>query len=460
MRELSQVPEGNCLIETYKADFLSLATMLMRRMGIRVGMTLVCLAAACGGDKSVEPYVPPENGDSNGVPDGSVKAKVDAGGCDPDISYAGFVDPLVTNQCVTCHSEALVDGQRSGAPVGIDFDSEPQLVSHAERVLVRAVEDRTMPPGSPLSDCDADRLRMYLAAMSVTACTPNCNDRVCGDDGCGGSCGACNVAELCDETSGNCQLAPCTPDCVGRQCGDDGCGGSCGDCDGSLDCSDAGSCVCVPDCAGRECGDDGCGGSCGACRGKLVCNTRAGQCASNCIPDCTGRQCGDDGCGGTCGTCSGDDSCIAGQCEAVCVPDCASKQCGDDGCGGSCGSCGGAQICQQNQCEFASVSWSADVYPLLVGCGSATCHGGAQPKASLNLSSESTAYAELVSVAADQCDTGQLLVAPGDPEASYLINKLTGVGMCFGSRMPKGSGSLSGGEIDIIRAWIGAGADD
>lgn len=78
----------------------------------------------------------------------------------------------------------------------------------------------------------------------------------------------------------------------------------------------------------------------------------------------------------------------------------------------------------------------------------------------MNLSSESTAYAELVSVAADQCDTGQLLVAPGDPEASYLINKLTGVGMCFGSRMPKGSGSLSGGEIDIIRAWIGAGADD
>ena len=65
-----------------------------------------------------------------------------------------------------------------------------------------------------------------------------------------------------------------------------------------------------------------------------------------------------------------------------------------------------------------------------------------------------------MSVVADQCGAGQLLVAPGDPGASYLINKLTGVGMCFGSRMPKGGASLSSGDIDTIRAWIGAGAAD
>ena len=29
------------------------------------------------------------------------------------------------------------------------------------------------------------------------SCTPNCVGKVCGDDGCGGSCGACNSAQTC-----------------------------------------------------------------------------------------------------------------------------------------------------------------------------------------------------------------------------------------------------------------------
>ncbi len=36
---------------------------------------------------------------------------------------------------------------------------------------------------------------------------------------------------------------PCTPHCEGRQCGDDGCGGSCGECGAGMECDQAGMCV-------------------------------------------------------------------------------------------------------------------------------------------------------------------------------------------------------------------------
>src|SRR2546423_1656307 len=40
-----------------------------------------------------------------------------------------------------------------------------------------------------------------------TACTPSCGARVCGDDGCGGACGACGPTELCS-AAGACAPAP------------------------------------------------------------------------------------------------------------------------------------------------------------------------------------------------------------------------------------------------------------
>lgn len=66
---------------------------------------------------------------------------------------------------------------------------------------------------------------------------------------------------------------------------------------------------------------------------------------------------------------------------------------------------------------------------------------------------------------ASRCDSdtsyaGTKLVSPGEPDASYPINELTGVGLCFGSRMPKGGSPMSSANLDVLRAWIGAGAPD
>lgn len=75
---------------------------------------------------------------------------------------------------------------------------------------------------------------------------------------------------------------PCVPDCSGRACGDDGCGGSCGACGGQDACV-TGSCVCQPACAGRECGPDGCGATCGSCAAGYLCGPD-GACELDCTP--------------------------------------------------------------------------------------------------------------------------------------------------------------------------------
>ncbi|MGB0588689.1 MAG: lamin tail domain-containing protein [Myxococcota bacterium] len=111
----------------------------------------------------------------------------------------------------------------------------------------------------------------------------------------------------------------CTPDCEGRQCGSDGCFGTCGECPNSSICDDAGQCECIPSCDGKVCGDDGCGGDCGSCPSGLGCDA-VGQCT--CVTNCEGKICGDDGCGGSCGQCDNGtgctiegDACVPGACS-------------------------------------------------------------------------------------------------------------------------------------------------
>jgi hypothetical protein len=54
---------------------------------------------------------------------------------------------------------------------------------------------------------------------------------------------------------------------------------------------------------------------------------------------------------------------------------------------------------------------------------------------------------------------GLLRVAPGDPNDSFLLRKLTGaVGGAEGSPMPFGGARLSRSSIDLVRRWIAAGA--
>jgi len=71
---------------------------------------------------------------------------------------------------------------------------------------------------------------------------------------------------------------PCQPDCLDKECGDDGCGGACGICGGGQSCQ-SGICIsCAPDCLEKDCGPDGCGGTCGECPEDAWCSEEDGWC--------------------------------------------------------------------------------------------------------------------------------------------------------------------------------------
>ena len=88
-----------------------------------------------------------------------------------------------------------------------------------------------------------------------------------------------------------------------------------------------------------------------------------------------------------------------------------------------------------------------------------TCHTDSRSTftAGLNLD-HAVAYAQLVNVASRE-RPDVLRVAPGNPDASYLIHKVEGQPGIIGRQMPfNGPPFLTGGQIAIMRRWIQIGA--
>jgi hypothetical protein len=150
--------------------------------------------------------------------------------------------------------------------------------------------------GGPCDDGDAATVNDTCTETGCHGCKQECTGKVCGDDGCGGSCGQCALGQKC-EASGTCSPDPCggvtevgqcmgntlqfcsdgklqTYDCTkyGKVCGFD-------ETNQWYDCVDAG---CQPACAGKQCGGDGCGGSCGTCPAGKKCSSD-GSCS---VTDC------------------------------------------------------------------------------------------------------------------------------------------------------------------------------
>ncbi len=184
-------------------------------------------------------------------------------------------------------------------------------------------------------------------------CTPSCDGKVCGDDGCGGSCGSCEPGfgckeGQCVESSGPEQCLrpnePSSDDCMGLTY--EGCCDDLGRvlwCDnGMLFCIDCGAAN--PECGWQgdfyDCGTDGSGDPSGSF---------PKECAGGCDPACGPGE-----------------KCVGGECVA-CEPDCAGKSCGSDGCGGSCGECAGT--CNEGVCH-AGPGCEVEEGP---GCGGCAC---------------------------------------------------------------------------------------
>lgn len=133
--------------------------------------------------------------------------------------------------------------------------------------------------------------------------------------------------------------APCASQCAGKMCGPDGCGGSCGACGGSTSCR-GGQCVpdsgaCTPACGGGQ-----------VCQGNGACACPAGStlsCNPLLVTDCMCCPAGQHYCNGACRECCSGADCNGGgrYCEGnVCR--CPNQQ---QDCGGICYSCCTSEHC-------------------------------------------------------------------------------------------------------------------
>ena len=87
------------------------------------------------------------------------------------------------------------------------------------------------------------------------------------------------------------------------------------------------------------------------------------------------------------------------------------------------------------------------------------CHTstGRNPSGGLNLNHD-VAYDQIVNVPV-RGKPGAIRVIPGDPDNSYLVQKLEGSSAIVGRRMPSnGPPYLTDGQILILRRWIAIGA--
>jgi hypothetical protein len=186
------------------------------------------------------------------------------------------------------------------------------------------------------------------------------------------------------------EQAPCVPQCGDRLCGDNGCGGTCGLCASGLECN-AGQCrcpagkdLCGADCFNtqtslKHCGE--CGNACAtgqACEsGACKCPSGQALCNGQCVSLATSLNCG------ACGVaCAGGTACEAGACKCPAgTLKCGSKcvdpltdvaNCG--ACGTTCpsGGSGAAPVCADGKCARRCL---ADAATELCD-GTKTCCGG------------------------------------------------------------------------------------
>ena len=114
--------------------------------------------------------------------------------------------------------------------------------------------------------------------------------------------------------------------------------------------------------------------------------------------------------------------------------------------------------CDGGEPEPTGPTLSGDVQPLFSrNCATYGCHGGPELQTGLDLN-EGAAHGSLVGVASAQRPE-MLRVAPGEPDASYLLVKMRGEAD-EGDLMPPGFAPLAETDLSVVEEWIAAGALD
>lgn len=98
--------------------------------------------------------------------DGGLDASLAGRSCPPDsaLTYESFGRPFMRMWCTSCHSSALSDGERGGAPAGSNFDTLEAVRSNRENLYRIAADDAAiMPPVGGPEMAERWRLGDWLA---------------------------------------------------------------------------------------------------------------------------------------------------------------------------------------------------------------------------------------------------------------------------------------------------------
>ena len=141
-------------------------------------------------------------------------------------------------------------GDSGGSLVDVGADSGGQQDGVQSDVGVDEVADpvdQKVDTGSDLTaETDQGLGDADVQEVDTPVCVPDCLDKQCGYDGCGGFCGQCPEGAKCQLDTGLCWEP--SPLCGNKECGDDGEGGSCGDCPPEKECLPGGICGDPPAC--------------------------------------------------------------------------------------------------------------------------------------------------------------------------------------------------------------------
>jgi uncharacterized protein (TIGR03118 family) len=122
---------------------------------------------------------------------------------------------------------------------------------------------------------------------------------------------------------------------------------------------------------------------------------------------------------------------------------------------GNIGTSAGVTVTVSNAAHTVTLSQlqTAIFTPKCSGChtGLGTALPGVQ-----NLTAGNT-FASIVNVASIE-QPSLKRIAPGDPDHSYLVQKIEGAAGITGQRMPLGGPFLAQSDIDLVRAWVAQGA--
>lgn len=122
--------------------------------------------------------------------------------------------PLTSQTCV-CDNDGVCDSNENIASCPEDCELIPLTCSPA---------------------CKVGETCKNGTCITISTCTPNCTNKVCGDNGCGGSCGTCAIGRTCENGACIRDLLTCSPACSSYQTCVDGVCVSSGYCRGAYQC--------------------------------------------------------------------------------------------------------------------------------------------------------------------------------------------------------------------------------